>query len=115
MINLPNVKKPCSNCPFRKDSLKGWLGSRMEDYVSAQSFVCHKKTTLQCAGHMLLNGTDNGFVRLANRLGLEIQLSGRELVFDTRDDCIAHHASESNELSVIKNHQRYRNTKTNQA
>ena len=42
-MNLPRVKKPCSNCPFRKDSLKGWLGEeRMQEIVNADSFTCHK-------------------------------------------------------------------------
>ncbi len=92
MPSLPNVKKPCAQCPFRKDTLKGWLGGeRMAEILAQGSFVCHKKQDLQCAGHMLINGDDNGFVRLANRLGIELDLSGRELVFDTRSECESHH------------------------
>lgn len=93
-MSLPNVKKPCKDCPFRKDSLKGWLGKeRMTQILEADSFVCHKKTDLQCAGHMLINGNANGFVRLANHMGIEVQLSGEELVFDSQQDCIEHHAN----------------------
>ncbi|MFD3435476.1 DUF6283 family protein [Alteromonas macleodii] len=92
MSSLPNVKKPCAQCPFRKDTLKGWLGGeRMAEILAQGSFVCHKKQDLQCAGHMLINGDDNDFVRLANRLGIELDLSGRELVFDTRSECESHH------------------------
>lgn len=92
MQSLPNVKKPCAQCPFRKDSLKGWLGGeRMEEILNQDSFICHKKKHLQCAGHMLINGTDNGFVRLANRLNINLELSGQELVFDTREKCVSHH------------------------
>ncbi len=92
MQSLPNVKKPCAQCPFRKDTLKGWLGGeRMSEILAQDSFVCHKKQYLQCAGHMLINGNDNGFVRLANRLGIELELSGKEMVFETLEDCVSHH------------------------
>jgi len=91
-MSLPNVKKPCKDCPFRKDTLKGWLGKeRMQEILDQQSFVCHKKTHLQCAGHMLINGNDNEFFRLAGRLGIPLELSGKELVFDSREACAAHH------------------------
>jgi len=92
MAGLPNVKKPCSNCPFRKDSQKGWLGAeRMREILSYTSFVCHKKTTLQCAGHMLIKGDENAFVQIAERLGVDPNLSGSDLVFETEEDCINHH------------------------
>lgn len=91
-MNLPHVKKPCADCPFRKDTLKGWLGEkRVSEILDRDTFVCHKKTHLQCAGHMLINGPDNQFVRMANILGYELDLSGQELVFDSRKDCIEHH------------------------
>lgn len=90
MSSLPHVKKPCSDCPFRKDTKRGWLGAdRMNELVNASSFVCHKKTDKQCAGHMLINGQQNDFVRLVGRLGLELELSGKELVFDTKVNTIA--------------------------
>lgn len=92
MAKLPHIKKPCRDCPFRKDTLKGWLGEeRMTEILAADSFVCHKKTDMQCAGHMLINGAANGFVRLAGRLGIELDLTGKAQVFDSRAECIAHH------------------------
>ena len=42
---------------------------------------------------MLLKGNENSYVRLANRLDVDLQLQGRELVFDTKDQCIEHHKS----------------------
>lgn len=41
-----NLKSPCIECPFRKDSLKGWLGGltaqETHDYVlSEANFACH--------------------------------------------------------------------------
>lgn len=92
MHSLPNVKAPCRDCPFRKDSLKGWLGEdRMREILASGSFVCHKKQHLQCAGHMLIKGERNNFVQMANRLGLELDLSGRELIFATEKACVEHH------------------------
>ena len=93
-MNLPNVKMPCKDCPFRKDSLKGWLGKeRMEEILHSESFVCHKKVDLQCAGHMLISGKENGFVALAERMGIPLKLTGKELVFQSKSDCIEHHAN----------------------
>ena len=92
MTSLPNCKKPCANCPFRTDAPEGWLGSeRMAEILDQGSFVCHKKQHLQCAGHMLINGQRNDFVRMASRLNIPLDLSGRELVFETRDQCVDHH------------------------
>ena len=93
---LPHIKVPCQDCPFRKDTLESWLGvPRMRETLAADSFVCHKKTDMQCAGHMLINGDANGFIRLAERLGIQLDLSGRELVFDTQAECIKHHRHHS--------------------
>ncbi|HCT5749784.1 DUF6283 family protein [Pseudomonas aeruginosa] len=94
MSKLPHIKKPCRDCPFRKDTLPGWLGKkRMTEILAAESFVCHKKTDMQCAGHMLINGQANAFVRLADRLGMQLDLTGKEQVFDSRAACIKHHTS----------------------
>ncbi len=93
MASLPNVKKPCGDCPFRKDTLNGWLGAeRMTEILDQQSFVCHKKNHLQCAGHMLMKGEGNSFVRLAGRLNIKLELSGEDLVFDSNAECIEHHS-----------------------
>lgn len=92
MPTLPHITRPCSDCPFRKDSLKGWLGEeRMKGILKQGCFVCHKKKDMQCAGHMLIKGQENDFVQLAGRLKIELELSGRELVFDSQSECIEHH------------------------
>lgn len=99
MAKLPHIIKPCRDCPFRKDTLKGWLGERrMREIVHADSFACHKTlgdqaTRMQCAGHMLVKGDSNTFVQLASRLDIPLELSGDELVFDTTGACIQHHAN----------------------
>ena len=72
--------------------MKGWLGGdRMAEIVAADSFVCHKQTSMQCAGHMLVNGEENAFVRLASRLRIALSLSGAEKVFASKVACIEHH------------------------
>lgn len=43
-----DLRKPCPNCPFRKDAQKGWLGrQRAQEIADAltkndQTFACHK-------------------------------------------------------------------------
>lgn len=92
-MKIPCVKKTCKDCPFRKDSLESWLGrERMTGILKASSFVCHKNTDLQCAGHMLLKGSDNAFLSTARHFHIDLKLKGRELVFDSVKDCIDHHA-----------------------
>lgn len=94
MQKLPNMTRPCRDCPFRKDTQKGWLGApRMVEILAADSFVCHKKTDHQCAGHMLIKGSENGFVRLAERLDIPLNLAGRDQVFESEALCIEHHSN----------------------
>ncbi len=95
---LPHMKKPCKNCPFRKDTAPGWLGSdRMNEICSASSFVCHKTTQgslkdrKQCAGHMILNGDKNEFVSLAKAMHIDVSLSGKNLIFPNIEDAVDHH------------------------
>lgn len=92
-MKVPCVKKPCKDCPFREDSMEGWLGKdRAKEIAEAQSFVCHKNTDLQCAGHMIMRGHHNEFVRTAARLNVDLGLKGDVLVFDDVQDFIDHHA-----------------------
>lgn len=94
VMNLPNMKSPCGQCPFRKDTIKGWLGSeRMTEILEEHSFVCHKKTDLQCAGFMILKGNESSFVSLAKSMDLDTGLRGHELIFENKTDCINHHKS----------------------
>ena len=93
-MNLPYMHTPCRDCPFRKDTLKGWLGERrMTEIVEASTFPCHKTigNRKQCAGHMLLKGAENEFVAMAGIMKIELDLKGRELVFDNEQECINHH------------------------
>lgn len=72
-MKLPNIKSPCKDCPMRKDSLRGWLGKeRMQEIMQSDSFVCHKDTSKQCAGHMLIKGNENVFVATAKSMSIEL-------------------------------------------
>ena len=96
---IPYQKKPCKNCPFRKDCLAGWLGSvRIVEILESDSFVCHKttggeKTLLQCAGFMIIKGFNSSFVRVAYVKGISLELTGSEIVFDSSEDCVKHHSN----------------------
>lgn len=93
-MRLPNQKRPCKDCPFRKDCQRGWLRkARVKAILSERLFVCHKKKSLQCAGHMLMKKNDNDFYQVAARLGW-LLLSGEELIFESEEECIKHHANE---------------------
>lgn len=94
------MKSPCAQCPFRKETLKGWLGKeRMKEITQSESFVCHKTSQgamsdrKQCAGHMILMGESNEFVRVAKAFQFDLQLQNQGLVFDSPEDCINHHTN----------------------
>ena len=93
-MKLPHCTKPCGECPFRTDSMEGWLGEeRMSGILEQGSFTCHKTNKgLQCAGHMIIKGEQNDFVALANHMGIDLDLSGQELIFQNESDLIADHA-----------------------
>lgn len=47
--------EPCSDCPWRRDALKGWLGGHTADEFvdiarSDFPYPCHTITNQQCAG-----------------------------------------------------------------
>lgn len=98
---LPYVKQACSNCPFRKSSVKGWLGEdRMKEIVEAESFVCHKTIgpkQKQCAGHIAVSER-NIFSRLALSIGIDIASGiNKEPLFEDGEAAINHHCSKIKE------------------
>lgn len=95
---LPFMPAPCDNCPFRKDTKKGWLGAeRMQEILDTDSFVCHKtaygedKQKRQCAGHIAIKGKGNAFYRMALAFGRKLKIINRHLIFDTEKECVNHH------------------------
>jgi hypothetical protein len=52
---LTQHESPCSDCPFRRDSIPGWLGGHSpEEFVSMahgeSDYPCHVLSGAQCAG-----------------------------------------------------------------
>ena len=99
-MKLPYMRKPCADCPFRKDSMQGWLGEeRMIEILNQPSFVCHKTTSnrledrKQCAGHMLLKADENAFVKEAKAINFDLGFTQKDLglIFDNEKQCIEHH------------------------
>ncbi len=85
------MSAPCKDCPFRSDSLKGWLGKdRAIEIVETDSFVCHKNTDRQCAGHMISNKSSNMFYRLSKAYDIDLGLSNSKLVLSP-EEFIFHH------------------------
>lgn len=105
--------KPCSNCPFSKKQ-QGFLdGGRMEqiatDLLSDKSFNCHKTTHKKdreqshCAGALIFlekNKRPNQAMRFFERLGIynHTKLEEFDMVFDTIDEVVEHHAFEEEAL-----------------
>ena len=94
----PYMNSPCAKCPFRKDSMEGWLGGdRMAEILAQTSFVCHKTTNKmlydrrQCAGHMIIKGEENAFVAAAKDHRVKLDLRGQSLIFESEKECIEHH------------------------
>ena len=116
-----NLKSPCADCPFRRDSLHGWLGEDRareiirDTVLSDAPFFCHKTTGAGqwsedgdqyqasgaeqvCAGMLHLehkcNAGGNFSVRLARMFkGFRYEdLKNADLVFDTTNQFIRHHA-----------------------
>jgi hypothetical protein len=86
-------KRACIDCPFSKHNTKVILTTeRLKQILKEQSFTCHKKRDLQCAGHMLINRMDNEFYRMAKIMRYELQLEGHQEVFKSHDECIQYHA-----------------------
>jgi len=92
-MNLPCMKTPCGNCPFRQDTMQGWLGEkRITEILQATTFVCHKNTKMQCAGFMLMQKEESEFYRAATRMFPDsFKLQGQELIFKSKEDCVNHH------------------------
>lgn len=122
-----DLSKPCPDCPFRRDCLRGWLGApRAEEIADAllgrpgKSFACHQTTQFdeegehrqheaeqQCVGAMILvekTGAANQMLQVAERLGVRdpgrISEASRPLVFDTRAEFIEHHTAPSTRSGV---------------
>lgn len=112
-----DLTKPCKDCPFRTDCLKGWLGEDRAAEIAEsitdlqQSFPCHKTTTADnegervrtdaeqhCAGALILLEKierPNQMMRICERIGMydRTKLDMTAPVFDDADAFVEHHAN----------------------
>jgi hypothetical protein len=118
-LNL-NLKSPCGLCPFRKDSMFGWLGfDRAEEIIECiagsthGSFTCHntnefgfdedgESITIEtdesehCAGALILlnkAGRTNFAMRFGYMAGIydPETYKNQDSVFDDLDEFVLHH------------------------
>lgn len=84
---------PCSDCPWRRDSLQGWLGSLSpRAWLSAahgeDTADCHTTRGPQCAGLAIYRS--NVCKRPRNTAALVLP-KDRELVFSSPVEFLTHH------------------------
>jgi hypothetical protein len=84
---------PCSDCPWRRDSLHGWLGGlTSQQWVRAahgdEVIDCHVHTGAQCAGAAIYRANVAKLPRDAANLRLP---ADREAVFASPDQFKEHH------------------------
>lgn len=97
VMSIQQHKTPCSDCPWRRDALPGWLGGR-----SALEWlqVAHGDGKIEC--HTLLCGPDEGWecagaamyranVAKITRDPTLLRLPRSPLVFGSPREFLAHH------------------------
>lgn len=113
-----DMTKPCDQCPFRTDRLRGWLGEERAEEIAEsitdrqQSFPCHKtverdedgecysKDEQMCAGAMILLEKltmPTQMMRIMERLRMydRRKLDMAAPVFDSVEDFIRHHGDKA--------------------
>lgn len=90
---LPYRKSCCGACPFLNlpKHLPCLGEQRAKEILEAESFVCHKNNSLQCAGHMMLMKKKNVFVRMASVLALPLELKDNKFLVKSEEEFINLH------------------------
>ena len=110
-----NLTKPCSNCPFSRDSREGWLGEDRAIEIGEglayqkETFSCHKTNesddegngvqtdkSQHCAGALIMlerMERPNQMMRISERFGGydRTKLDMDSNVFDDHEEFIDHH------------------------
>lgn len=86
--------KPCSDCPFARTAIHGWLGSMTADeWIQAvhgeATIDCHALIGPQCAGAAIYRANVCKITRDKNNLKLE---ADRKLVFASPKEFKEHHS-----------------------
>ena len=87
-------KRPCSDCPWARKALNGWLGDlTAEEWVRAAhgeaTVECHALTGVQCAGIAIYRRNVGKVPRDPDQLRLP---ADRLLVFSNPVEFLTHHA-----------------------
>ena len=90
-------QKPCDDCPWRRDSLPGWLGgSSVEDWLviahSDEKIDCHTRLGAQCAGAAIYRRNICKSPRDKTALTLP---ADRDAVFASPSEFQNHHENEA--------------------
>jgi hypothetical protein len=85
--------KPCSDCPWRRDSLSGWLGGAtpqqwIQTAHSDSTVSCHTLKGVQCAGIAVYRAN---VCKMAYPPNMKLP-ADRERVFARPDQFIEHHS-----------------------
>lgn len=86
-------KKPCSDCPWARTALNGWLGDMTsEEWIAAAhgeaTVECHALTGVQCAGLAIYRANNGKVPRDPSQLRLPADCAA---VFANRNEFIEHH------------------------
>lgn len=86
-------EKPCSDCPWSREALNGWLGGRpsedwLRDAHGDGQVPCHVIANQQCAGLAIYRANVGKLPRDPDSLRLP---SDREAVFANPGEFSAHH------------------------
>jgi hypothetical protein len=84
--------RPCSDCPFSRQSLRGWLGGATPNEYrrlahSNQPIYCHALIGVQCAGAAIYRAN---VCKRAGPPNIELP-ADRNAVFATPMEFLAHH------------------------
>jgi hypothetical protein len=92
------LTRACSDCPLRRDSLKGWLGGATPDEYAR---LCHSDEVVECHVHAGSRCAGLAIYRknVAKRQPVEHELpADRGSVFSNRAEFLAHHSAPFGEV-----------------
>jgi hypothetical protein len=113
--NMPmkiNLRKPCSQCPFRRNSLRGWLGpwdvEQLLHHLGRGEFPCHQTIKRDDQPVEELEGCAGAAIFLNNKLEVsrhprvqehqdavaDVSQEVKDGVFDWGDEFREHHATD---------------------
>lgn len=92
-------KKPCSDCPWRRNALPGWLGmmspqSWVETVHSEERIDCHTRLGAQCAGAAIYR---TNVAKMPRDRTLLLLPADKTRVFSSPAEFLAYHCTSKKE------------------